>query len=195
MTKDTDLNIIISYLSKYIEPNKEEIAFIEGVIEKRYFKKKEIIQKQGENQKYIGFISKGAVRFYYLEENGKEATFEFAFENIPIGQYSGLVSEVPSPAFAEAIEKTTIIAIHKDHFLEFINLFPRYFAALTAIMGEALLVYNKRNKLLRIQSSRERYETFCKTEPETAKRVSLTHIASYLQMELGTLSRVRAGKL
>jgi hypothetical protein len=52
-----------------------------------------------------------------------------------------------------------------------------------------------RERLLRIRSSKQRYEEFCKLRPNVLQRVPLTHIASYLQMALGTLSRVRAGKL
>lgn len=195
MKKQIDINPLIVFLSKYIKVEQEEEAFLKNVVRQKLFKKKEIIHKQGEIQHYIGFVIKGAARFYFLEDSGKEATFEFVFENMPIGQYSGIVSDAKSPAYAEAIENTTIIAIYKDHFLEFINLFPRYFSLITQIMGEALLVYNKRNKLLRIPSSRERYLAFCETEAHIAERVPLTHIASFLQMELGTLSRVRAGKL
>ena len=49
-------------------------------------------------------------------------------------------------------------------------------------------------KLLRISSSRERYEMLCTLRPEVIKRVPLKYIASYLGIALETLSRIRAGK-
>ncbi|MBK9330341.1 MAG: hypothetical protein IPM95_13820 [Sphingobacteriales bacterium] len=50
-------------------------------------------------------------------------------------------------------------------------------------------------KIVRINSSRERYEALLKSRPDIVQRVPLKYIASYLGMALETLSRVRAGKL
>ncbi len=186
---------LVQFLLSYIEMTQPEIDSLNQVVISKSFKKKEIILREGDVLKYLAFIVKGAVRFYYIDEKGVEQTFEFAFENMPIGQYHGLLSEAKSNAYVEAIEETTLLGISKDNFIQFLNQFPQYYAVITEVMGKALVDHEVRNKLLRIPSSNQRYQEFCKFRPEVIQRVPLTYIASYLKMALGTLSRVRAGKL
>lgn len=186
---------LVIYFSKLIEVEEGEMSFIDSVVIQKTYAPKEIIYRQGEIQKYIGFIAKGAVRFYFCDEKGEEYTNEFAFENVPIGQYIGLINEAKSPMSIQALEATELLVLTKEAFLEFLNKFPRYYAVIPNIMSIALEDHATRNKLLHINSARERYETFCELQPEIIQRVPLTHIASYLKMALGTLSRIRAGKL
>ncbi len=190
-----NISPIISFFSNFIKVNEEEIAFLQSVVIHKSFKAKEVIYRQGEIQKYMGFITQGAIRFYFIDEKGEEYTSEFAFENVPIGQYSGLINEAKSPSNIQALEPTELLLLTKDSFLEFLNLYPRYYSVISNVMSTALEDLAIRNKLLHIHSSRERYEALCKLQPEIIKRVPLTHIASYLKMALGTLSRIRAGKL
>lgn len=175
--------------------SEEEIKFLKEIVVQKVYKKKEIIQRQGDIQRYLAFILSGAIRFFYTDENGNEQTLDFAFEHMPIGQYKGVLSSNKSPAFVEAIENTVLIGVSKDNFLAFLQRFPRYYSVITEILGEALIDVEVRNKLLRISSSKERYQELCRLKPEVIQRVPLTYIASYLKMALGTLSRVRAGKL
>jgi len=195
MNHTNGIEILIAYFSNYVKMSEEEIELLKQVIQYKKYKKKEIIHREGDVQKYLAFVLKGVVRFYYIDEKGDEQTSEFAFENTIIGQYKGLIDNEAAPAYAETIEDTELLGVSKDGLLKFLNQFPKYYAVMTDIMGDALVKTELRNKLLRIASSRERYEELCKLQPQVAQRIPLTYIASYLKMALGTLSRVRAGKL
>ena len=46
--------------------------------------------------------------------------------------------------------------------------------------------------MLRFESAKDRYTKLMQHSPEIVRRAPLTYIASYLQMTLETLSRVRA---
>ena len=46
--------------------------------------------------------------------------------------------------------------------------------------------------LLRFESAKDRYTKLLQLFPEIIRRAPLTYVASYLQMSLETLSRVRA---
>ncbi len=190
-----DIQILLDFFRNFVKVSEEEAQFLQELTFIKTFKKKELIQRQGEVVRYLAFVLSGAVRFFYLDDEGNEHTTEFAFENVPIGTYTGIASKAESIGNAETIEPTKLLIITGDNVLLFLEKFPKYFQVLSEVMGEALMVNNSRDKLLRISSSRERYEELCKTNPQVILRVPLTHIASYLQMALGTLSRVRAGKL
>lgn len=189
------IKIFTSFLSNYIKMEEGEIEVLKKITSVKSFKKKEIIHQQGQVQKHLAFLVKGAIRFYYVDNEGSQHTFEFALENVLIGNYKGVIDRDEAPAFAETTEDTVLVAIYRDHFLAFLEQFPRYYSVVTTIMGSALVDMDLRDKLLRIPSSRERYQEFCELRPELITRIPLTHIASYLNMALGTLSKVRAGKL
>jgi len=195
MKNPNQVKVLVSYLSNYIRMDEKEIEYLDNILIQRKYKKKEIIHQQGDVQRYVAFVVEGAIRFYYTDEKGVEYTIDFAFENTPIGSYKGLIQSTNTPAFAETIEDTLLIGIYRDDFLAFLQQFPRYYAVITEVLGNALIDMNLRDKLLRIPSSRERYQELGKLKPNIIKRIPLTHIASYLKMALGTLSRVRAGKL
>lgn len=195
MKSQENLAILIDFLSNYIKVEQAERDFLERIIDFRKFEKKEIIQQQGQPQKYLGFILRGAVRFFYTDEDGKDDTFDFVFDQLPIGQYRTLISQENVPATAQAMEYTELIVISKDNFIEFMNRFPKYYLAISEIMSDALLATITRNKLTKIAASKTRYQEFCTLFKDTHHRIPLTYIASYLNMAIGTLSRVRAGKL
>ncbi len=195
MNHTTGIEVLVRYFTNYTQVSQEEIDLLKQVIGYRKYKKKEIIHRQGDVQKYLAFITKGAVRFFYIDEKGDEQTSEFAFENTIIGEYKTLIESEISSAYAEAVEDTELLGISKDGLLKFLDKYPKYYAVMTDIMSDALVETELRNKLLRITSSRERYEELCRLQPEIVRRIPLTYIASYLKMALGTLSRVRAGKL
>ncbi len=195
MVHPDKLKVLIAYVSQYIEVSAEELSFLEKKVLERTFRKKEIIHKQGDEQKYIGFVIKGAMRFYYVDASQRAQTFEFAFEEAIVGNYQDVIAGVDAPAYAEAIEETVLMGIFREDLVFFLQKFPRYYALISEIMGQALSKLSARDKILRIPSSRERYQELVKISPQVVQRVPLTYIASYLKMALGTLSRVRAGKL
>ncbi len=189
------IEILTSFLSNYIQLNGSEKENINNIITKKTFSKKEIIIREGDIQQYLGFILKGAVRLYYIDKNGNEITFEFALENSPIGSFKGIITKAPSPAFVSAIEETVIIGVHSDKLLALLNDNPIYYKVISEFSSEAIKQLLERDKLLRIPSSRERYFEFLKTHQGYIQRIPLTYIASYLNVALGTLSRIRSGKL
>ncbi len=186
---------LIAFLSQYVKLDEKEIQTIRELIIRKEFHKKETFFREGDIHQYLAFIEKGAVRFFYIDEYGEEKTFDFAIEKSPIGKYKGIIAQTESEAYAEAIEDTVLIGIYRDNFLRLLDQNPKYYRVICEISSEGLKQLEDRNKLLSISSSRKRYEEFLKLRPEMINRIPLTYIASYLNMALGTLSRVRAGKL
>lgn len=195
MENTSGVEQLFAFFSKYVEVKEEEKTFLKEVIQIKKFQKKEIVLREGDPQRYLGFILSGALRFFYVDNDGEEQTVGFAFENNPIGNFNKVMSDEVSPVTVKAIEETVLLGISKEHTLQFMNQYPHYYMVLTNVLGVALIDLTMRDKLLRISSSRERYEALCEIQPQIAERATLTHIASYLKMALGTLSRVRAGKL
>jgi hypothetical protein len=56
MKDQESLKPLTRFLSNYIKVEQDVIDFLEGTAEYRRFDKKDIIQQQGQSQKYLGFI-------------------------------------------------------------------------------------------------------------------------------------------
>lgn len=187
---------IFEYISKYIGTiNEEELQAILRLVHHDSFKKGEVIYKQGEVPKKLCFILQGAVRSYYTDEEGRENTVNFGFENEPIAPYGSFMDQVPSGVTIVAIEKVELVWTSKQEYFAFMENFPRFQTGIASLLGEYLVKGGQHLRLMRISSSKERFESLCELQPELVKRVPLKYIASYLGMALETLSRIRAGKL
>ncbi len=189
------IEILIAFLSQYITLDEQEVKAIDEVVKSRQFKRKEIFFKEGDTHKYLAFILSGAVRFFYVDEEGQEQTIEIVLEHNPIGEYKGVVAKTTSKVFVEAIEDIELLGINRDDLMKLLDQNPKYYQLICELSSQALKDVENRNKLLRISSSKKRYEELARLRPKIIERVPLTYIASYLNMALGTLSRVRAGKL
>lgn len=190
------LSTTVEYISKYIENfSEEESEIVQKIAHFSSFKKGELIYKQGELPKTICFLVKGAVRSYYTDEDGKENTVGFYFENEPVIPYGSFVEQVPSGMSIMALEPVELIWTSRLEYYGFLEAFPRFQGGIAKLLGEYLVKGGLHLQLMRINSSRERYEKLRELRPEIIRRVPVKYIASYLDMALETLSRVRAGKL
>ena len=153
--------------------------------------KKQLLLSEGEKSDKIYFIVTGAVRVFYLNQEGLETNTWFLFENeLVISVYSFFTSQ-PSFEYIETLEDCTFIALEKNklgwlyqNFLEF-NIIGRRLTELYYVRNEA------QANSLRMLSAKERYQQLLNTQPQLLLRVSLGHIASYLGISAETLSRIR----
>ena len=193
---DTFEEHLVGYISNYIvDVTEAERKSMLKLLRFSPFNKGEFIFKQGEVPKKVCFLIKGAVRFYYVTEEGKDHTTNFGFENEPVLPYGSFVEQVPSGIAITALEPAELVWASSQDFNLFMEEHPRFQIGIAKLLGEYLFKGSEQLSLLRISSSRERYEKLCELQPEIISRFPLTHIASYLDMALETLSRIRAGKL
>jgi len=185
----------IDFISQYTQVTEEEMNAFSKMAHYSSHKKNEVLQKQGEISRWVGFVVKGGVRSFYWDENDEEHTVNFSFENSPLIVIKSFFQQEPTPVSVVTLEPTELIYTGRTEFVAFLEAYPKYEGVIRKIMSQYMTVGNEHTRLLRINSARERYEEFCKIRPEVIQRVPLKHIASYLDVALETLSRVRAGKL
>lgn len=67
-------NLILKSISKHINLDKEEENFFISLITARDVTKKTLIAKEGQVCRHISYVHSGALRAYYIDKEGKEAT-------------------------------------------------------------------------------------------------------------------------
>lgn len=159
------------------------------------FPKNYYLLKQGRTCHQLWFLVKGAVRYFYTDEEGKEINVWFSFEPDIIADTPSLIQQTPALESIQLLEDSSIYAIdyvvlqrllqqHHALALWYIKLFETYYVP----------QMEDRVSDLQFLNARQRYEKLLGQFPNITNRISLGHIASYLNISQETLSRIRSGK-
>lgn len=146
--------------------------------------------RSGKISREIGFIEKGLLRLYYLDD-GKEVTNCFCKENSLVTSYSSLITRTESDIAIQAVEPSKLIVLTYDSLQKLYekNLFWQQLGRLTA---ESEYIRTEcHNRFIRDLSATDRYKEVLNEDAELMQRVPLNYLASYLQIAPETLSRIR----
>ena len=170
----------------------ENIRLFANIIQCKKYHKGDIIWGEGEVCNSLLYIEQGLLRQYYVK-HGKDVTEHLSYEG------SGVVwciesyfHQTPTHLLMEALEPSVVWEIPRnlmedisDTNCDISYLYRRFFE-------DSLILSQVKADMLRFESAKERYSRLMQLFPEIIKRAPLTYIASYLQMSLETLSRVRS---
>jgi CRP-like cAMP-binding protein len=155
------------------------------------FKAKELFLEQGMVSNVLGFIKSGLLRSYYFDNNADEITTHFFRANTVVISVDSFLDLTKSKETIVAIEDSELFVITYQKLNELYDTVPVWqlickdFAEMT---NKSLLARVSQFQTL---SATERYQFFCNQNPDIVKKVALRHIASYLGIDIATLSRIR----
>jgi CRP-like cAMP-binding protein len=169
----------------------DQLALISDKFRPTKIEKKGFYLKQGDIAKSKAFLVKGAVRYFYLDNNLKENTLFFRFENMWLGDIESYHEQTPSKISIQTLEDSELLIINKTDFAILQQQIPALekWYAINAVKMYASLF----NKLVeaKLRTPEEKYLHLLDNEPQIFQRVSLQHIAAYLEIEQQSLSRLR----
>ena len=139
----------------------------------------------------MGFIVKGLLRRYYIDQNGKEITSYFLKENDFATDYPAFIKQEATKFYIETIEPTIITTLSYQKIQEGYSRFKNFEKFGRLIAEDALIIQTKRIEHFLLLNPEERYLNFIKNNPEIMNRVSLSHLSSLLGIERQSLSRIR----
>lgn len=153
--------------------------------------KGEMVRPQGEVSKRSYFVQKGLLRYYSINNKGKEHVLQFAPEGWFISDRQSACTIDKSDFFMEALEDTNVVVLDQD----FLNNLSQQSASFLEFNTQLLQnhirqLQNRINQLLSY-TAEERYLDFIKIYPDILLRVPQAMIASYLGITPESLSRVR----
>lgn len=113
----SDQHNILKSLPIFTELDDQSLAMILARARKLTFRKNTLLMSEGEPGQSMYVILSGAVKVYVADENGAELTLFMEGPGSYLGEIS-LLDDSPRSASATTIEKTEVLAISKDVFLE-----------------------------------------------------------------------------
>jgi CRP-like cAMP-binding protein len=156
-----------------------------------HLKKGDILHTAGNVCEIIYFIRKGAIRGYVLEDK-KDITTWISVENELAASIASFVLQIPSVDNLEAIEEAELVGISFADLQKLYELIPAFNIPARRMYEKYYADAEIRALIGRLKNAESKYQFFLSTYHHLANRVQLTYIASFLGINLATLSRVRS---
>jgi two-component sensor histidine kinase len=157
-----------------------EFELVKQAFIPRKLKRNQFFLQEGDVCKYFGFIVKGALRLYIVDQKGGEHTLQLATENWMIGDLESFMTSELSRYNIEACEDADLLLITREKHIELLEN-CRSFEKMSAQRRLNNLIATERrvaasNSLL----AEERFAEFAKQHADLLQRFPHHIIASYL---------------
>ncbi|MDQ1090222.1 Crp/Fnr family transcriptional regulator [Siphonobacter sp. SORGH_AS_1065] len=164
-----------------------------------YFKRiqvpaKTVLIQEGEISKKAFFIEKGCIRVWF-NNDGKDITFQFFFENERVSSVESFKKNIPSIVTLETIEPSTLWVIDKQDMDQIMRdgfEIPKVREKLIDTLFDRNIHYMKHCLSFIRDTPQQRYLHLLETQPQIIQRIPQHYIASYLGITTVHLSRVKS---
>lgn len=147
--------------------------------------------KAGDVSTHKAYMNRGCARSYTLDEKGKEHVLFFGFEDWWLADYESYTTRRPGKQYVQAIEDLELLCISRDDF----DLLSERIPALKKWyeVKQQKMVFSMIDRLIEVKmrSPEERLVKLAKSRPDIFQRIAMQDIASYLDIEPQSLSRIR----
>ena len=182
---------LIKNIETYIPLEENDLSLLKNAIEKRIFKKNDIIFTEGNISDEIYFVTQGCVRlFYNVDGNDKTAFFYTEGQFICAGE--SYTYNIPATENYQAVEQTEIYVFTKKNTEELLRKVPKFEIIARIATENELITCQKVIASFVTKSAEERYTDLLNTQGDLFLRVPQQFIASFLGVSPETLSRIKA---
>ncbi len=188
-----DQHEIFHKLQKQIPLPKEKWNDYIGCFKRLEVPAKIILLNEGEISKNVFFIEKGCIRVWF-NNNGKDVTFQFFFENDRVSSTESFKKNIPSIVTIETIESSVLWVISKkdtDRITKDCFDIPEIREKLIDVLFDRNIYYMKHCLSFIRDTPQQRYLNLIKEKPHIVQRIPQHYIASYLGISSVHLSRIK----
>ena len=148
--------------------------------------------KAGNTSKQKAYINKGSTRTFTVDAKAREHILFFSFEDWWIADFESYYTQQPAKQYIQAMEDCELLCISKCDLDKLEGRIPK----LKALFEEKKqkMIFATMTNLNEVKSltPEERYLNLVKKHPHIFQRIPLQYIASYLDIEPPSLSRLRS---
>ncbi|MBN1950748.1 MAG: Crp/Fnr family transcriptional regulator [Bacteroidales bacterium] len=152
---------------------------------------REFFCRHGEVCDRLAYVRTGILRSFRDHEDGREITCQFFVPGTVIILPDSFNDLKPAEESVQTyIPSELIILLQKDYVAlqEKLPAWQKVCKDVSELKNKKL---SERSLQFQTMSAAERYSDFCKRYPKLSRVVPIGHIASYLGMDIATLSRIR----
>ncbi|WP_341840062.1 Crp/Fnr family transcriptional regulator [Chitinophaga caseinilytica] len=147
--------------------------------------------RQGEVCRNSFFVEEGLLRYYSIDDKGKEHILQFAPESWIVSDRESVYFGNPSKYFIQALEDSRVISLDEAFVLDISRHDPAFTEANNRLLHNHIRHLQDRVNELLSFTAEARYLRFIELYPSLLLRVPQSMVASYLGIAPESLSRVR----
>ncbi|UYQ91385.1 Crp/Fnr family transcriptional regulator [Chitinophaga horti] len=182
---------INQYIQQFSAFTPDEVALFNSLLEHRTVPKKTFLLQEGEVCRFEGFINKGCIRSYYVDEQGAEITLQFAIENWWVSDIASFHEQQPSRLFIETLEDSELLMLNPDTKEQLLQQVPRFERMFRLMVQRNLSRLQQRLFQTIATTAEQKYLDFLERYPTIPQRAPQHQIASFLGFSPEFLSKVR----
>ena len=157
----------------------------------RSFRKGELLVREGQVCDKLFFIEQGMVRSFYYKEV-KDITISFSLSGEFITSMSGFITQKPTYENIEALEDCMVLEFAKEKLNDLFVREPAWVTIYRQILEEYYVKLEEHLIFSKFKTAKERYLELISEKPQIIKTASIGQIASFLGINIETLSRIRS---
>ncbi len=169
----------------------KEYELVLSHFEVKTISKKEFYFKAGVMCCRKAYVNKGCLRTFVIDEKGHERVLQLAVEDWWVGDLDSIYCGGIGTNFIQALEDCELLEITMENFKLLETRIPKLQQWYTVKLARRTIKSMKGMVEMKALSPQERYLNLLKNRPEIFQRVPLQYIASYLNIEPESISRLR----
>jgi CRP-like cAMP-binding protein len=191
-SSDNRLLHMIDNCSYFDNLTADDIERVKRIFFRRTMRKNEYFLSAGSCLEYLGYVSKGMFRYYYIDADANDITKYFVSENDFVFSLSSFISHEPSLFYIEAIEDAELMCASVTDIRALISSSTVWLNIYRNILETTYVIKERREAEFLLYDARQRYNNFLHEYPEMENRIKQHYIASFLGITPESLSRIRA---
>jgi CRP-like cAMP-binding protein len=137
------------------------------------------------------YLNKGCARNFVVDEKGHERILFFSFEDWWLGDFDSYYSGKPATNYVQMLEDSELLVISKENFQKSEQEIPKLKQWYSSKMLRSASASRNNIEEMKTLSAEERYLNLLEKQPHIFQRIPQQYIASYLNIEPQSLSRMR----
>ena len=159
----------------------------------RSIKKGKMLLKAGDVCTNMYYVSKGVLRGF-VNEGNREITTWISADGELVSAISSFILQIPTNENIHAIEDCELISLSHSVLEKIYVKFPSFNITVRKLTEIYYMHAEHRAYIARLKNADQKYELFLKQYGHLSNRVPVKYIASFLGINLETLSRLRGKK-
>lgn len=182
---------LLKHLNATVLFTADEFEALTALMQPKQLKKKEYLFMNGDIARYVGFVNKGCLRYYCINNKAREHILYFAFEEWWIGDLQSFYSNEPSENNLQALENCELFLMNVTAFEKAKEAIPSFQKFTDIKFRNAYTASQLKHFETKSEPAEEKYRKLLKQSPGILQRIPQHYIASYLDITPESLSRIR----
>lgn len=153
------------------------------------YKRKELITKEGDTEKYLYFVVDG-VQHIYSSYNDREVTLVFSYAPSFSGIIDSLLLNVPSKLYLETLTTSSMLRLHINDLNKLIAKYTPIQNLLRIGMAGVISGQLERQVEILAYTAEEKFKTLLRRSPQVLNLIPHKYLASYIGVDPTTFSKM-----